>query len=359
MKSIFNKNVIIALVMVLGLGLLYWGIEFLKGANLFEPVNYYITKFDNVSGLNVSTPVTVNGFQVGLVKELDYDYNTNKITVKMRLDEELKIPVGSSVQLSNELLSASSLSINLSNATAYYKVGDEIPSATKAGLLDKVGTEIMPQVNEIMPHVNDILNNVNALLSNPSLQNSVSQFDDIVSKINNSAKDLNVMLANLSNLSQGLNGSVPGVVDGITGIEKNVDGTINDLHTNLNALTGNINEVVGNVKGFTGTLPSVTNSINTVAGNLNTVSGTLNNKISELPTQKLDKTIDELNATLTELRELTAELKGKLNNNNSSLGLLLNDRQLYDNANGAVMSLDSLINDLKANPKRYVTIKVF
>lgn len=359
MKSIFNKNIIIALVVVLGLGLLYWGIEFLKGANLFEPANYYITKFDNVSGLNVSTPVTVNGYQVGLVKELNYDYNTNKITVKMSLDKGLKIPVGSSVQLSKELLGSSSLAIYLSKSTAFYKVGDEIPSAMQAGLLDKVGSEIMPQVNEIMPHVNEILNNVNSLLSNPALQGSVSQFDDIVSKINSSAKDLNVMLGNLSNLSQGLNGSVPGVVDGIVGIEKNVDGTINDLHTNLNTLTGNITEVVGDVKGFTGTLPSVTKSINSVAGNINTVTGSLNNKINELPTQKLDKTLEELNATLAELRELTAELKGKLNNNDSSLGLLLNDRQLYDNANGAVMSLDSLLNDLKANPKKYITIKVF
>ena len=126
MKSFFNKNFIIALVLVLGLGLLYWGIEFLKGANLFEPAKYYITKFENVNGLNVSTPITVNGYQVGLVKELNYDYKTNMITVKMSLDDELKIPVGSSVQLSSELLGGASLSINLAKNTAYYKVGDEI-----------------------------------------------------------------------------------------------------------------------------------------------------------------------------------------------------------------------------------------
>jgi phospholipid/cholesterol/gamma-HCH transport system substrate-binding protein len=324
MKKIFNKNVIIALVVVLGLGLLYWGIEFLKGANLFESANYYITKFDNVSGLNVSTPVTVNGYQVGLIKELDYDYKTNRITVKMRLDDELKIPVGSSVQLSSELLGGATLSINLANNTAYYKVGDEIPSVTKGGLLDKVGQDIMPEVNEIMPKVNDILGNVNALVANPSLQGSVSQFDDVVSKINASAQDLKVLLGNLNQLSGGLNGSVPEVMNGVVGIERKVDGTVTDLHNNLNTLTSNINT-----------------------------------KVSELPTQKLETTINELNGTIAELKGLTSDLKSKLNDRNSSIGLLLNDRQLYDNANGAVMSLDSLLNDIKANPKRYITIKVF
>lgn len=359
MKSIFNKNVIIAIVMVLGLGLLYWGVEFLKGANIFEPVNYYLTKFDNVQGINVSTPVTVNGFQVGLVKELDYDYKTNQITVKMSLDKDLRIPVGSSVELSKELLGTASLSINLSKSTAFYKVGDEIPNNTQASLLEKVGSDLMPQVSNIMPHINDILESVNSLVSNPALQASVSQFDDIVTKINNSANDLNVLLNNFSGVSKGLNTSMPGVMSGLVGIENNVDGTVSDLHKNLNSLSGSLSNILGDVKGFTGTLPSVTNSINSVAGNVNTVTGSLNNKINELPTHKLESTIDELNKTLVELQSLTAELKNKLNNNDSSLGLLLNDRQLYDNANGAVMSLDSLLNDLKANPKKYITIKVF
>lgn len=315
-----KKNIIIGAVVVLALGLLYWGIEFLKGVNLFEPKNYYIAKFDKVNGLTVSAPVTVNGFQVGLVKEINYDYKTNEIEVKMSLDDELKIPVGSSVSLSSELLGSPSLVINLAQGEACYKVGDLIPSSVKAGLMDKVGNDIMPQINEIMPKVNDILTNVNALTSNPSLHNSVSQIDDITAKINSSAQDLNVLMKNLSSLSQNLNSSVPGLINGLGGIEAKIDGTM---------------------------------------ANAQTLTSNLNNKINDLPTQELQKTINDLNATLANLKVLTAELNSKLNDRNSSLGLLLNDRQLYDNANGAVMSLDSLLIDLKANPKKYVTIKVF
>ena len=315
-----KKNIIIGLVVVLGLGLLYWGIEFLKGVNLFEPKNYYIAKFEKVNGLNVSAPVTVNGYQVGLVKEINFDYKTNEIEVKMSLDDDLKIPIGSSVSLSSELLGSPSLVLNLSTNEAYYKVGDMIPSTTQLGLMDKVGSDIMPQVNEIMPKVNDVLANVNTLLSNPSLHNSVSQFDDITQKLNASAQDLTILMNNLSVLSHNLNGSVPGVIDGFRGIETKVDGTI---------------------------------------GNIQTLSSNLNTKVNDLPTQQLQTTINDLNATLANLKEVTAELKTKMNDRNSTLGLLLNDRQLYDNANGAVMSLDSLLNDMKANPKRYITIKVF
>lgn len=320
MKKFFSKNIIIAIVMVLGLALLYWGIEFLKGINLFEPANFYVTRFEKVNGLNVSTPVNVNGYTVGLIKEMTYDYNTNEIIVKMSLDEELKIPVGSSVSLSNDLLGTASLTLNLSDNKAYYKVGSEIPSVINSGLMDKVGKDVMPQVNEILPHVNEILTNVNKLLSNPSLNNSVSQFDDIVGKINTSANDLTVLMTNLSSLSNSLNNNVPGIVSDFNGVTNKVDGTMS---------------------------------------NIQSLSSTLNTKAKDLPTEQLQTTIKDLNATLANLKELTTELNNKINDRNSSLGLLMNDRQLYDNANGAIMSLDSLLSDIKANPKRYITIKVF
>ena len=127
-------------------------------------------------------------------------------------------------------------------------------------------------------------------------------------------------MRNLSSLSQNLNGSVPGVIEGVRGIETKVDGTM---------------------------------------GNIQMLSSNLNSKVNELPTQHLQTTINDLNATLANLKQVTGELNAKMNDRYSTLGLVLNDRQLYDNANGAVMSLDSLLNDIKANPKRYITIKVF
>ncbi len=302
MKSFFTKNVLIALTVVVSLCLLYWGIEYLKGINLFKPANFYYAKFEKVEGLTVSAPVTVNGFQVGQVREINYDYADNQITVLMSLDKELRVPRGSQVSLSSDILGTAALTLNLAKNDSYYNVGDEIPTAVKAGLMDKVGDDVMPQVVAMLPKVDSILSNVNGVLSNPAINTSVSRLDGITAELARSSQQLTLLM-------NSLNRSVPGIM--------------------------------GDVKGVT--------------GNLYTASGDIKHLSANVRNMPLDSTIKSLNATVANLQALSA----KLNNKESSLGLLLNDKALYNNANSSVMSLDSLLKDVKKNPKRYVTIKVF
>lgn len=302
MKSFFTKNVLIALTVVVSLCLLYWGIEYLKGINLFKPANFYYAKFEKVEGLTVSAPVTVNGFQVGQVREINYDYADNQITVLMSLDKELRVPRGSQVSLSSDILGTAALTLNLAKNDFYYNVGDEIPTAVKAGLMDKVGDDVMPQVVAMLPKVDSILSNVNGVLSNPAINTSLSRLDGITAELARSSQQLTLLM-------NSLNRSVPGIM--------------------------------GDVKGVT--------------GNLYTASGDIKHLSANVRNMPLDSTIKSLNATVANLQALSA----KLNNKESSLGLLLNDKALYNNANSSVMSLDSLLKDVKKNPKRYVTIKVF
>lgn len=302
MKSFFTKNVLIALTVVVSLCLLYWGIEYLKGINLFKPANFYYAKFEKVEGLTVSAPVTVNGFQVGQVREINYDYADNQITVLMSLDKELRVPRGSQVSLSSDILGTAALTLNLAKNDSYYNVGDEIPTAVKAGLMDKVGDDVMPQVVAMLPKVDSILSNVNGVLSNPAINTSVSRLDGITAELARSSQQLTLLM-------NSLNRSVPGIM--------------------------------GDVKGVT--------------GNLYTASGDIKHLSANVRNMPLDSTIKSLNATVANLQAISA----KLNNKESSLGLLLNDKALYNNANSSVMSLDSLLKDVKKNPKRYVTIKVF
>lgn len=302
MKSFFTKNVLIALTVVVSLCLLYWGIEYLKGINLFKPANFYYAKFEKVEGLTVSAPVTVNGFQVGQVREINYDYASNQITVLMSLDKELRVPRGSQVSLSSDILGTAALTLNLAKSDSYYNVGDEIPTAVKAGLMDKVGDDVMPQVVAMLPKIDSILSNVNNVLSNPAINTSVSRLDGITAELARSSQQLTLLM-------NSLNRSVPGIM--------------------------------GDVKGVT--------------GNLYTASGDIKHLSANVRNMPLDSTIKSLNATVANLQALSA----KLNNQESSLGLLLNDKALYNNANSSVMSLDSLLKDVKKNPKRYVTIKVF
>lgn len=309
MNSTSKKNVLIGLTVVVSICILYWGIEYLKGINLLKPANFYYAKFEKVNGLTVASPVTVNGFKVGQVREITYDYDTNQISVELSFEKGLKIPDGSTITFSNELLGAAALQLNLGASKTYMEVGSVIPTQMQGGLMDKVGNDMMPALVSILPKVDSIVGSVNQILANPAIAASVTRCDAIT-------RELAASSAQLTELMASLNKAIPGMVHNANGVL-----------ANANALTGDLR---------------------TTTGNLNTITGNL----KELP---LDTTLNRINATLANVQRLTA----KLNNENSSLGMLLNDKKLYQNATSTVASLDSLLQDVKKHPKKYVTIKVF
>lgn len=309
MNPTSKKNVLIGLTVVVSICILYWGIEYLKGINLLKPANFYYAKFEKVNGLTVASPVTVNGFKVGQVREITYDYDTNQISVELSFEKGLKIPDGSTITFSNELLGAAALQLNLGASKTYMEVGSVIPTQMQGGLMDKVGNDMMPALVSILPKVDSIVGSVNQILANPAIAASVTRCDAIT-------RELAASSAQLTELMASLNKAIPGMVHNANGVL-----------ANANALTGDLR---------------------TTTGNLNTITSNL----KELP---LDTTLNRINATLANVQRLTT----KLNNENSSLGMLLNDKKLYQNATSTVASLDSLLQDVKKHPKKYVTIKVF
>ena len=297
----FTKNVKIALTVLLGLVLLYWGINYLKGINLLTPANYFYTEVESTEGLLEAAPITVNGFQVGQVREINYDYAKNKITIMLAMNKDMKVPEGSTVTLASGILGGASLELNLGGGPAM-KTGSMIPTVKQQGLMDHVSDIIMPVVNQALPKVDSILGNVNTLTSDPALRASLVRLDAITRQLQISAQQLTVLMNNL-------NRSIPGVMNNVNGITGNLTGASSDI-TDLTA------------------------------------------SLKQLP---LDETMTKLNTTLANLQALSEQLNDK----NSSLGKIVNDRELYDNANHAIASLDSLLTDIKANPKRYINIKVF
>lgn len=299
--KLLTKNVKIALTVIAGLILLYWGINYLKGVNLLTPVNRYYTELQSTEGLLEAAPVTVNGFQVGQVREISYDYSKNKITVMISMDKDMKVPEGSSLNLVSGLMGGASLVLNLGTGPAM-EPGSHIPTTDVPGLMDHVTENMLPKVTDMLPKVDSIMNNVNSLTGDPALFAALTRLDAITRQLQASSQQLTMLMTNL-------NRSVPGVM------------------TNVNGITGNLTTSTGNLTDLSESLKS-------------------------LP---INETMDKLNATLDNLQALSEQLNDK----NSSLGKIMNDRELYDNANHAIASLDSLLMDIKANPKRYISVKVF
>lgn len=146
MKKWFGKEVKIALSVLASILILYVGINYLKGINVMKPSNYYYVQFPNVAGLAQSAPVSIDGYKVGLVQEIVYDYDANgAIKVLLNLDKKLKIPVDSKVYLETDMLGTASIVIDLNpHVSEYYDHGAVIEGEVKSGLMQNIQGELLP-----------------------------------------------------------------------------------------------------------------------------------------------------------------------------------------------------------------------
>lgn len=294
MKSVFTKEAKIGLVSIISLALLYFGINYLKGINLFQPTNYYYIAFKNVKDVTVSSPVYVEGFKVGLVRDIVYDYNTvDKITVEVSLDKDMRLTKGSYITIVNNFLSGAELHIHLNKYTKeYLKPGATLEGQMSDDMMQSIQEKILPQVEVMLPKIDSILGGLQTLVNHPALAQSLDHIEQTTGNLETSTRQLNQMLSK----------DVPGIMQ------------------NLQTMTANFSEVSTNLK-----------------------------------TLDLASTVQSINATLDNLK-LTTD---KLNSKDNSIGLLLNDKTLYDNLNSTTENASKLLLDLRENPKRYVHFSVF
>ena len=294
MKKLFTKEAKIGLISIISLALLYFGINYLKGINLFQPANHYDVVFHNVKDVTISSPVFIDGFKVGLVRSMTFDYETrNQTTVEISLEKEMKINKGSYITITKSLLGGAELHIHLNTYVSdFYKPGDTIEGRMEEDLMTNVEKNLLPQVTDMLPKVDSILIGIQTLLNHPALTQSLTNMEATTAALQQSTLYLNRLLS------------------------KDV--------------------------------PVIVSNLKTITGDFSAVS-------TELKSLDIDGTFQAINATLNNLK-LTTD---KLNSPDNSLGLLLNDKQLYENLNSTADNASKLLFDLKQNPKRYVHFSLF
>ena len=151
MKSVFTKEAKIGLVTIVSLALLYLGINYLKGINLFHPVNHYYVSFSNVKGVTISSPVFVDGFKVGLVRDIIYDYDTTgKIIVEVSLEDKMRLNKGSYIAVVNTFLSGAELHIHLNTyVDDFLKPGSTLEGRMEEDMMQSVQEKILPSVENL------------------------------------------------------------------------------------------------------------------------------------------------------------------------------------------------------------------
>jgi len=291
-----TKEVQIALVAIVSLVVLFFGLKFLKGMTVFSTDANYYASFDNISGLSVSSPVYANGYRVGVVESVVYDYTGRRPTVAvLGLNKQMRLPVGTRAEISKDLMGNIQLDLHLGeDPLRQLSPGDTIVGGLNQGMLANAA-QMIPQIQQMLPKLDSILVSVNALLADPALAASLHNVEHITANLTSTTEQLH-------HLSVSLNTQVPGLM-------QKADG------------------VLANTSTFT-------------------------KHLSDLD---IAMTMAKVNSTLANVEQMTATL----NSSEGTLGLLMRDPALYRNLNSTVRHADSLMIDLRQHPKRYVHFSVF
>lgn len=254
MNFLRAKEVRIGIITVVSFFVLIYGLNYLKGINLFKPENYYLVEFHNVTGLQKSSPVLIDGFKVGLVNDIQYDYSAkNTVIVEISLDKKLKVPQGSIIELKPGLMGGAELYLKLNNyVSENHAIGDTLRGVYDAGLMGTLENDFIPSFQKILPKIDSIMYGLNQIINNPALSKSLSHIEATTMTLEKSANSLNGLMAK----------DIPAIV----GNMKAITTDFADISKDINALDlqktySEMNESLANLKAFTAELNNPNGSI--------------------------------------------------------------------------------------------------
>lgn len=292
----YKKEIVIGSIMVISIVVGFIGLSFLKGSYIFSDDKIYYTQFEDLNNVATATPVKISGYKVGNVKKVYFDYKRGKGAVlELSIDPNVIIYKGSRVKMNVNPLSGSELFILPPSDME----NSQVMSERDTILSIESGSDLIGKLtNEVVPAVTDML---------PTVQNTINRINNIAENqsIDNIIKNLDATSKNLEMLSNKLNGSV----------------------NSIDAILANVNKTSQNVLLIT-------------------------DKAKGVEIDSISKGLKEASATLSYISE-------KLKSDNNNLGLLLNDDKVYRRLDSLVSKTDSLVSDIKANPRKYINLKIF
>lgn len=308
----YSKYVKLGLLVIITLAILFWGLNYLKGNDVFNRSGYYYVVYERIDGLLEANKVTMNGYQIGQVKDIRFAPNkSGNLIVTIMVDSEFKIPVNSLAQIvSSDIMGTRSIRMILSQESTFYQINDTIPGAIESDLKEQVSLQVLP-----------IKNKAEQLLS--TIDSAITVLTVI---FNEDARE------NLSESFENINKTI-----------ENAQLITRDLQQIVSSEKGNIQQILVNIEDITSFLSSNTAELEKTIKNLSSFSDTL----SQISVSPIITNIADASNQILSLLE-------KINSDENTAGLLLNDDQLYHSITALSENLGFLINDIQANPKRYL-----
>jgi phospholipid/cholesterol/gamma-HCH transport system substrate-binding protein len=298
MKKFFlTREVKVGIMAVIAIFVLYFGLNFLKGIDIFKPVSYYYGRYENIGGLVPSSPVNIKGFKVGQVEKVVYDFSKKEsFVIKISVSKEIKLPKGTKIELYDDgLMGGKAIQLVYEPITlsqTMYQPGDTIETRVSKGLMAQLSGDLMPKIENISTQADSLIRSIQILVKNKDLTKSLAS-------IQQTSADLAVSSSELKKL---MNNDVPRIL-----------GDVNILTTDFKQISGNLKKI-----DYAATFASINHTI----ANLNLITD-------------------------------------KMNSSEGTIGMLLNNKDLYINLSNTAANSDKLLIDLQKNPKRYVHFSLF
>lgn len=308
-----NNEVKIGVLVIVAIAAVVFGIKMLQGKSLFESGKDLIAYYDDAAGLQNSSAVLLKGVQIGRVKEISINKD-QKIKVVLHINKGYDIPVGSVAQMASTSLISSDKVVSIvfpePFGDNFLKDGDIIAVKKASDLINDLGESAKPilsNVDSTIQNIDSVVSSVNAILNYQTQMH-----------LKNTFQNLDATLVELSKLSVA-----------------------------LNQQTQNLSKIMGNVGTFTDNLSANNQKITNMMTNLEGASKTFNGQELKNSLKSIESASENLNRTLA-----------NINSSDGTLGLLTNDRKMYDNLLKLSTSMDELMIDLKKHPGRYINISV-
>jgi phospholipid/cholesterol/gamma-HCH transport system substrate-binding protein len=301
---------------VIAVTLIIIGFNFLKGKTIFKSGNFIYAKYHDTKGLIVSNPVYVNGYQVGTVFEIENsNAQLSDISVAIKMNDNYQIPTNSIATIQENPLGTNSIYISLGNATTYLKNGDTVKTAPATSLLGDFMNTLSPmgeQFKKTIDELRKVLVNVNTVMDDQNKAN----FKELISNLTKTSDNLNKSMASIEQMVDQKGGSIAQTAD--------------------------------NINGFTKNLAENNKKITNIINNLDSTSQAIKDA-------NLNQTIKEIHSALAGIN-LTLQ---KLNTGNGTAAKIMNDPSVYTELKNTINSVNTLVDDIKVHPKRYINISVF
>jgi len=313
----FSREIKVGFVFVVAISVMIWGLMYLKGLEIFKNKRTFYAKYDYVNGLVAANPVSIKGMKVGQVKTLYFSkLDPGKIIVELVVENDYPIPKNSVAKIvSTGLIGSKEIEISLGDSKEILETGDTLEALTEATLGEEVNRQILPlkkKAENLISSIDTVATIIQELLNKNTRENLVSAIEHVKEA-----------LQNLAHMTY------------------NIDTLVETQRNHLSSIISNVESISLNLR-------QNNDKIKNILTNFSDISDSLAKANIPAILHNIDRTISDLDFAI-----------GKINKGEGSVGLLLNDKKLYDEVTKAAKDLNLLLEDIRANPSKYVKVSVF